>query len=603
MISYKSLLGIPISWSGFPASKSIIFVMVLLISKVASADAGFRKGNIRYDEITDMPNALYEVNFTASNSQNTPEQSAEEFLKAYVRILKLDEEEMSHPSTELLTKQSENDDKQFPFKTLMHKMSRTTPAGTTVRYQQIYSNIPVYDAEIAVTLDQNQTVTFVMSSYRKVSPQPMPRSYSNQISKARLAPIVENILKEKNKSMKKKDNDDISLESMDAKLVIYHQDNNSMHSKVAWLVTTDWKSDLHDVELVIDAVTGILLAFNDGDERNKSYENSFRGSDATMKSHDVQHRNIAQFQGLRGSSKKDTHTKEANNKEARYLGIDTSYNSTSSFDSNDMFHEISQSSSSSLLIPSPAHKMATIAPSLFPSTPPSTLPSTLAPSTPPSMSPSSYHQSPKALGNVFNPDPISTSQKNYKAGNINSLVADNNDKDSEMLTNQLKTVILRDIQYEDGLYTLRGPWASIVDTERPFRGYFRQHTPYFNFTRSQSGFEAVNCYYHIDNMMRYVNNELGIELRPTKYKGGVRYDPHGLGGRDYSHYARHRQELAFGIGGVDDGEDAHVIIHELTHGFHDWLTGGSISKINGLSEVSLIQNLFLNHTLIYDSFD
>ena len=164
---------------------------------------------------------------------------------------------------------------------------------------------------------------------------------------------------------------------------------------------------------------------------------------------------------------------------------------------------------------------------------------------------------------------------------------DNNDRDSKELTAQLRTVPLRDIQYEDGMFTLRGPWAAIVDSERPFRGYFRQSNPYFDFKRSQSGFEAVNCYYHIDKMMRYVNLELGIELRPTKYEGGVRYDPHGLGGKDYSHYVKSKQELAFGEGGVDDAEDSHVIIHELSHGFHDWITGGSVSGVHGLSEVSI----------------
>src|SRR5262249_28097644 len=42
--------------------------------------------------------------------------------------------------------------------------------------------------------------------------------------------------------------------------------------------------------------------------------------------------------------------------------------------------------------------------------------------------------------------------------------------------------------------------------------------------------------------------------------------------------------LSFGEGGVDDAEDSDVIIHELGHGVHDWITGGGLSQVNGLSE-------------------
>lgn len=36
--------------------------------------------------------------------------------------------------------------------------------------------------------------------------------------------------------------------------------------------------------------------------------------------------------------------------------------------------------------------------------------------------------------------------------------------------------------------------------------------------------------------------------------------------------------------GVDDAEDADVILHELGHGIHDFLTVGHLSQIEGLSE-------------------
>ena len=50
------------------------------------------------------------------------------------------------------------------------------------------------------------------------------------------------------------------------------------------------------------------------------------------------------------------------------------------------------------------------------------------------------------------------------------------------------------------------------------------------------------------------------------------------------HYTRHVQELAFGEGGMDNGEDAEIILHELGHRLHDWLTHGAKSCVERLSE-------------------
>ncbi|MEZ5593678.1 MAG: hypothetical protein R3F53_24410 [Gammaproteobacteria bacterium] len=85
-------------------------------------------------------------------------------------------------------------------------------------------------------------------------------------------------------------------------------------------------------------------------------------------------------------------------------------------------------------------------------------------------------------------------------------------------------------------------------------------------------------------MMQYLNSELGLNITPYQYTGGVQCDPHGLDGSDNSHYSTGNGRVAFGEGGVDDAEDADVIIHELGHGLHDWVTAGGLSRVNGLSE-------------------
>ena len=183
-------------------------------------------------------------------------------------------------------------------------------------------------------------------------------------------------------------------------------------------------------------------------------------------------------------------------------------------------------------------------------------------------------------GTVFDPDPLSSALATYGDTGF----VDGSDADTTQLNGELITVDLLEIDFSGGMYTLIGPYAEIVDSESPFNGLFAQATDTFNFNRFDDAFEAVNTYYHIDSSMRYINETLGIPITPIQYSGGARFDPHGLSGADNSHYLSGTGEVAFGEGGVDDAEDSDVIHHELGHALHDWVTNGSLSQVNGLSE-------------------
>ncbi len=183
-------------------------------------------------------------------------------------------------------------------------------------------------------------------------------------------------------------------------------------------------------------------------------------------------------------------------------------------------------------------------------------------------------------GYVFAPDPITHARTTYGTTGF----VDNNDADSDSLTAHRELVVLHDLTFENSAYLLKGPWAEIRDFEAPFTGLHTNPTSDFFFTRSNKSFEAVTAYYHVDNAMRWINNTLGIPLHPFQYTGGVRFDPHGLNGDDNAHYIPSTGQIAWGDGGVDDAEDCGVILHELGHGLHDWLTNGSLSQVQGLSE-------------------
>lgn len=183
-------------------------------------------------------------------------------------------------------------------------------------------------------------------------------------------------------------------------------------------------------------------------------------------------------------------------------------------------------------------------------------------------------------GWVFDPDPITHARTTYGTTGF----IDNNDADSDSLTAHIEERTLLDITFDGSNYLLKGPWAEIRDFEGPNTGLHTSPTTDFHYTRSNDSFEAANTYYHIDHSMRHINETLGFTLTPYQYTGGVRFDPHGLNGADNSHYLSSTGSVAFGDGGVDDAEDLSVIIHELGHGIHDWITNGGLSQVDGLSE-------------------
>jgi hypothetical protein len=183
-------------------------------------------------------------------------------------------------------------------------------------------------------------------------------------------------------------------------------------------------------------------------------------------------------------------------------------------------------------------------------------------------------------GYIFKPDPLTRDGVTYGTPGY----TDNNDADSPELTGARSFVSLRDITFDGTLYHLEGPYAAIREFEAPVSGTFEQPSPDFHFTRNAQAFEGVTTYWHIDNVMRYLNEGLDMPVLPYQYSTGVQFDAHGLNGVDNSHYISSTGRVAFGEGCVDDDEDADVIIHELGHGLHDWLTSGGLSQVQGLSE-------------------
>ena len=117
----------------------------------------------------------------------------------------------------------------------------------------------------------------------------------------------------------------------------------------------------------------------------------------------------------------------------------------------------------------------------------------------------------------------------------------------------------------DGSGFLNGDYATVKSsTGNP--AYSPTNT--FRYTRRQDEFEQVMAYYWVTESQKYIHSlGFGEWLRPINDQAQrVRINQLGV---DNSFATDHPVlELRFGKGGVDDAEDAEVILHEYGHAIH-----------------------------------
>lgn len=106
---------------------------------------------------------------------------------------------------------------------------------------------------------------------------------------------------------------------------------------------------------------------------------------------------------------------------------------------------------------------------------------------------------------------------------------------------------------------LSGPWVDVLGPGSYADGAWPV-------TKSDPRFEGVNVYVNIDTIQRYFQDELGLFEVNAEPQLAIAFPVVGF---DNAFYQPGNDLLFFGAGGVDDGEDADVVIHELGHAIHD----------------------------------
>ena len=148
-------------------------------------------------------------------------------------------------------------------------------------------------------------------------------------------------------------------------------------------------------------------------------------------------------------------------------------------------------------------------------------------------------------GRVFDPNPVVTL-------NDTSL----NDR-SSLPDKAYSDVVLRDLK--SGAF-LDGPFVTTKATKNRVKRTNRD----FRFKRQDRAFKEVMVYFHLDRVQRYIQT-LG-------FKNVLNHPiPVNIDGQrdDNSHYSPSDKDLTFGTGGVDDAEDADIILHEYGHAIQD----------------------------------
>ena len=117
----------------------------------------------------------------------------------------------------------------------------------------------------------------------------------------------------------------------------------------------------------------------------------------------------------------------------------------------------------------------------------------------------------------------------------------------------------------DGSGFLHGDYATVV-SETGDQAFSPTNT--FRYTRHQDEFEQVMAYYWITQAQQYIHS-LGFGVTRRAIDNRPQHVRLNQLGYDNSFATDHpKNELRFGKGGVDDAEDAEVILHEYGHAIH-----------------------------------
>ncbi len=173
-------------------------------------------------------------------------------------------------------------------------------------------------------------------------------------------------------------------------------------------------------------------------------------------------------------------------------------------------------------------------------------------------------------GYVYRPNPLTQT--------ADETMADNNDADSQALTDARRLVTLQGL---DGSGNLSGDYcdAHVKNGQRA-----NESSLQFDYTRSSSWFGEVNAYYHVDHANRNLQS-LGFTGSKAIADFPIEVIIDGTN-QDNSWYSPTSNDITLGKGGVDDSEDGDIVVHEYGHAVAEDIVHnfGSSTEAAGMGE-------------------
>ena len=156
---------------------------------------------------------------------------------------------------------------------------------------------------------------------------------------------------------------------------------------------------------------------------------------------------------------------------------------------------------------------------------------------------------------LFVPNPV-VEQGKYKG------LKDRGDRNSALLTSLREPVTLQHLN--DGQNCLKGSWVTVkLGTDGML--VCRDSLDWTDVKRKSNRFEALMAYHHLDQAQEYIQAlDLPEEANQESQKITVDSIPD-----DNSFYQPGSDRITMGRGGVDDAEDADVLVHEYGHAVQD----------------------------------
>lgn len=192
-------------------------------------------------------------------------------------------------------------------------------------------------------------------------------------------------------------------------------------------------------------------------------------------------------------------------------------------------------------------------------------------------------------GYVFDPNPVVTANDNTLR-DPDATVATCGFSGSPRATIDAERVtrILKDItEFVDAgttKYKLEGPYVKLINIGSPnIDPPVETNKDGFKYSSGDDPFEAVNAYYHIDTVQRYIQS-IGVA---TAHNSQINVDHHW--GTDGAYHSSAQDAILLGSSGAcrpDRGEDGDVMLHEYGHAIqHNQVPNwGGINPITGRNE-------------------